>query len=198
MSSWPFLGDQLKQNSKFKSEHILHASARYILVSTCLSQSSDPIFSTPGPTEWTCLNPSPSRSSFDTLRSAAAISQNELSCSRFTCPFDSSWCLFPSQDPWNGHGESRVARNPSLSGKNSPLYRAYQLWFSIALSDPSVVLFCLLFFFQDQWYEFEWVLQVCQLRIDTNHFRNKFQVCCHDMNIKLSCSLSISCSNHLF
>ena len=64
MSSWPFLGDQLKQNSKFKSEHILHASARYILVSTCLSQSSDPIFSTPGPTEWTCLNPSPSRSSY--------------------------------------------------------------------------------------------------------------------------------------
>jgi UDP-N-acetyl-D-mannosaminuronate dehydrogenase len=35
----------LKQNSKFKSEHILHASARYILVSTCLSQSFDPNFS---------------------------------------------------------------------------------------------------------------------------------------------------------
>ncbi len=51
MSSWPFLGDQLRPNSKFKSEHILHASARYILVSTCLSQSFDPIFSNPGPAE---------------------------------------------------------------------------------------------------------------------------------------------------
>jgi len=47
-------------------------------------------------------------------------------------------------------------------------------------------MFCFVsFFFQDQWYEFEWVLQVCQLRIDTNCFH-------HETNFRSSATIWIS------